>query len=472
MRHLLRLTVCLIGLFCAGAGVARADILPCQPLKGIEALFARSEAHIVWTGEMHGTSEMPALFGDMVCAAGADGHAVVVVLERLPAEADFWNMFLGSDGRDEARGLLLMGLQWRNPLQDGRSSAAMLDLADRLRRLKQAGRIQTIEFADRFFDTQTPRDAQMAQAVMDIRAKYPEARILVFTGNFHAMKNKPGGFQTAASLLPPSEIVSVNILGEAGKTWSIQEDDAGEHGYWGKDHPREIVPTVNDPAYDFIAYTGMPTTPSAPAMAEGLALIRPLLDAYGRVEAEQAKLPPATTDRERLERMGAIDQAGRSIIVKLDYATIPAFQRQPARTAEAEEMKRYDLQNQTALKAMLPKTGWFLKSQYGRDATNAAFLIVQHAMNDPDLMRLALDRMAPLIGTGEINDQQYALLYDRITLYIDHKPQRYGSQVICQAGKWVPDKTEAPEQLDARRKTVGLPGEDEYLKLFADHACH
>lgn len=472
MRHLLRLTVCLIGLFCAGAGVACADMLPCQPLKGIEAIFARSEAHIVWTGEMHGTSEMPALFGDMVCAAGADGHPVVVVLERSAIEEPFWNMFLASDGGDEARGRLLMGVEWRNALQDGRSSEAMLGLGDRLRVLKAGGRRVSIDFIDRAFDPAKPADAQMAQTVMAVRAQHPKARILVYTGNFHAMKKEPGGFQTAASLLPPSDVVSINILGEAGKSWLIKDGVPGEHDIWGPDHDREVVASGNDPAYDFIAYTGVPTTPSAPAMAEGLALIRPLLEAYAGVEAEQAKLPPATTDRERLERMGAIDQAGRSIAVKLDYMTLPAFQRQPARTAEAEEMKRYDLQNQTALKAMLPKTGWFLKSQYGRDATNAAFLIVQHAMNDPDLMRLALERMTPLIGTGEIDDQQYALLYDRVTLYIDHKPQRYGSQVICQAGKWVPDKTEAPEQLDARRKTVGLPSEDEYLKLFADHACH
>lgn len=472
MRHLVRLTACLVGLLCAGAGAAYADILPCQPLKGIEAVFARPEAGVVWVGEIHGTNEMPDLFGDMVCAAGADGHPVIVVLERLPVEADFWNIFLGSDGGDEARGQLLMGFQWRNLSQDGRSSAAMLDLADRLRRLRQAGRITTVEFADRFSEPQTPRDTQMAQAVMDVKSKYPEARILVYSGNSHAKKVPPGGFQTAASLLPPGEILSVNILGESGEIWADKNGSVGEHNYFGQDHPREIVLAVNDPAYDFIAYTGRPSTPSAPAMAEGLALIRPVFDAYAGVEAEQAKLPPATTDRERLERMGAVDQAARVVAVKLDYMTLPAFQRQPARMAEAEEIKWHDQQNQTALKAMMPKAGWFMKSHYGADATNAAFLIVQHAMNDPDLMRLALERMTPLIGTGEIDDQQYALLYDRVTLYIDHKPQRYGSQVICQAGKWVPDKTEAPEKLDARRKTVGLSSEAEYLEFFADNPCH
>ncbi|HTN39976.1 MAG TPA: hypothetical protein VLZ84_02420, partial [Asticcacaulis sp.] len=188
MKIIKKLAACLVTMISLSMTQAWADNLPCQPLKGIDAVWTRAPGAVIWVGEMHGTNEMPALFGDMVCAAGADGQPVVVVLERLPIEEVFWGMFLGSDGGDEARGLLLFGFQWRSPSQDGRSSTAMLDLADRLRRLRQAGRITSIELADRFFDPKTPRDTQMAQAVRDIKAKYPEARILVYTGNYHAMK--------------------------------------------------------------------------------------------------------------------------------------------------------------------------------------------------------------------------------------------------------------------------------------------
>jgi hypothetical protein len=472
MRQRLNLGLCLIGLFCAGTGVSRAESLPCQPLKGIEAVFARPDVLTIWVGEMHGTNEMPALFADMVCAAGADGHPVVVVIERMADEEVFWRIFLDSEGGDQAKGTLLLGRQWSNQPQDGRGSAAMLDLADHLRRLNQAGRPIDIDFADRLFDPEKPRDAQMAQTVLAVRAKHPDARILVFSGNLHAMKAPPPGFQTAASLLPTQEIISVNILSETGKIWADIDGVVGEHAYSGDDHSREIVSTPNNPAYDFAAYTGLPSTPSPPALSEGLALIRPVFDAFAKVEAEQSQLTPATTDRERLERMYDIDQAGRDAAVKLDYGTLPAFQHQPTLGAVAAELDRYDWQNQTALKAMMPREGWFLKSQYGAKASKAAFLIVQHATNDPDLMRLALSRIELLVGKGEIDDAEYALLYDRVALDFDHKPQRYGTQVMCVAGKWLPKETEAPEHLDERRKSVGLFSEADYLKFFADHPCH
>ena len=188
MKIIKKLAACLVTMISLSMTQAWADNLPCQPLKGIDAVWTRAPGAVIWVGEMHGTNEMPALFGDMVCAAGADGQPVVVVLERSAIEEPFWHMFLASDGGDEARGWLLMGVEWRSPSQDGRSSAAILGLADRMRVLKAGGRRVSIDFIHRAFDPAKPADAQMAQTVMAVRAQHPEARILVYTGNFHAMK--------------------------------------------------------------------------------------------------------------------------------------------------------------------------------------------------------------------------------------------------------------------------------------------
>ena len=55
----------------------------------------------------------------------------------------------------------------------------------------------------------------------------------------------------------------------------------------------------------------------------------------------------------------------------------------------------------------------------------------------------------------------------------DHKPQRYGSQVVCKAGVWQPRDLEDPDHVDQRRKAVGLPEtEAAYLKYFAGRACN
>jgi hypothetical protein len=213
--------------------------------------------------------------------------------------------------------------------------------------------------------------------------------------------------------------------------------------------------------------------PASPlALAEGLDLIAPVHNAFTKVAAAQAELPPAADDRERLERLEDLDQAGREVFIRLDFSTLPHVQQLAARSAAWSEINQHDLDNQAALERMIPKDGWFNKSKYGAKASKAAFHIVQHATNNPDLMRLALGRMEPLIASGEVDGSSYALLYDRVSLIFDHKSQRYGSQVSCQAGVWVPQSLEDPVHVDERRGAVGLTQtEADYLKLFANQPC-
>jgi hypothetical protein len=58
-------------------------------------------------------------------------------------------------------------------------------------------------------------------------------------------------------------------------------------------------------------------------------------------------------------------------------------------------------------------------------------------------------------------------MYDRLALN-EHRPQRYGSQMICKAGKYVPDTLEDPEHIDQRRATLGMIPYKDYLAMFAD----
>jgi len=450
MRHLLGLAVLVLGL-CAGASVQAED---CPELPGVAQLFANPETRVIWVGEMHGTSEMPALFGDIVCAAGSRGRPVYVVLERLDSEFPLWNMYLTSDGSDQARGLLWLGEQWQQRQQDGRSSVAMTGLAERLRLFRAGGYVLALGLMDGVLQLGDNRDAHMALVVGSLRDAHPDALILVYSGNFHAMKAETGDLHAAAGYLPAETTVTVNIRGG------------------GSDHARGIVMGEGAPRFDATAYTGLPTTPSPPALAEALAVTLPVVEAFTKVDAAQAALPTPASDRERLERLFDRDQAGRALMDKIDFAALPVSQQGPAFAMAGAEINRHDVENQAVLKALMPKNGWFLKSQYGQTATDAAFLVAQHATNDPDLMRDVLRRMEPLIGSGEINDGNYALLYDRVALDIDKKPQRYGTQVGCEAGKWRPEPLEDPDHVDDRRKTVGLVPESEYLAYFGSQPCH
>lgn len=188
------------------------------------------------------------------------------------------------------------------------------------------------------------------------------------------------------------------------------------------------------------------------------ALIAPVHDAYVRVEREQARLPPAKNDSERLIRLGALDQAardGKGAIQDIDLSNLPPAQRTAANDAAWDEITRHDLADQAALKAMLPRRGWFRKSRYGAGATEAAFLIVQHAVNDTALQHATLAAMKPLLAQGEADAQDYALLYDRVEVH-DGRPQLYATQMMCKDRKWALAPLADPAHADARRKAMGF----------------
>jgi hypothetical protein len=108
--------------------------------------------------------------------------------------------------------------------------------------------------------------------------------------------------------------------------------------------------------------------------------------------------------------------------------------------------------------------GWFPISTWGEAAGRAAWLLVQHADNDPGFQREVLARMEPLVASKEIEPSNYALLFDRVAR-AEGKPQRYGSQGECTGpGVWVAADTEDPAGLDRRRASVGLPSMAIYLE--------
>jgi len=125
-----------------------------------------------------------------------------------------------------------------------------------------------------------------------------------------------------------------------------------------------------------------------------------------------------------------------------------------------------DDENTAWLKADIAKNGWFLISRDGPDADNAAWLMAQHADQDLPFQKQILALIEPLVARHESNPKNYAYIYDRVAVN-EQRPQRYGTQGGCNdAGAWHPRETEAPEALDARRASVGLPPEAAYISLF------
>lgn len=131
-------------------------------------------------------------------------------------------------------------------------------------------------------------------------------------------------------------------------------------------------------------------------------------------------------------------------------------QRAAAFKAVYAEINRRDADNLEQLKKLIPPDGWFLKSKYCADEIEAAWHIVQHAFNmNPAFMPVILARLEKLLPLGEVDQEPYAMIYDRVAL-LDGRMQRYGTQRIYLNYKWSLYPVEEPAGLERRRRAMKI----------------
>ncbi|MEP7355971.1 MAG: DUF6624 domain-containing protein, partial [Anaerolineales bacterium] len=113
--------------------------------------------------------------------------------------------------------------------------------------------------------------------------------------------------------------------------------------------------------------------------------------------------------------------------------------------------------NNARLGEILAAQGWPGRALVGEAAGEAAWFIAQHAVLDLDLQRRALALLTAAVDRGEAPAWQMAMLTDRVRMG-SGEPQVYGSiHVGGENGELVPYVTEDVENVEARRKAVGLP---------------
>ncbi|MFA6150565.1 MAG: DUF6624 domain-containing protein [Chitinophagaceae bacterium] len=124
--------------------------------------------------------------------------------------------------------------------------------------------------------------------------------------------------------------------------------------------------------------------------------------------------------------------------------------------------ENYNQQNQLQLEALIAKKGWPKISQVGAEGGSAAFLIIQHS--DLEKQKKYLPLIKKLCEEKEAYWGSYALMYDRIQV-AEHKPQRYGSQVIFNnnTNKYELSPMEDESKTDEWRKEIGMQALADYL---------
>src|SRR2546427_1438815 len=82
----------------------------------------------------------------------------------------------------------------------------------------------------------------------------------------------------------------------------------------------------------------------------------------------------------------------------------------------------------TRLAALIDAHGWPGRSREGEEGARAAWLILQHAIGNPPLMRRGLTLLQGGVSEGEVSPLEVAKLEDRIRTF-ECRPQRYRRQL-------------------------------------------
>jgi hypothetical protein len=166
-----------------GSSVQPAGTSACaSTIEGAERLANST----VLLGEMHGTTETPALFADLVrhAASRHQGQTVLVGLELPTSMQPAIDLLL--DGPEQGAGTqaLLDHSFWHRDTQDGRSSQAMLALLVRLRTYRAEGMRLAVRAIDS--DTGADKDAFMARTLSEASATIRPAQTMVLVGDYHS----------------------------------------------------------------------------------------------------------------------------------------------------------------------------------------------------------------------------------------------------------------------------------------------
>lgn len=126
------------------------------------------------------------------------------------------------------------------------------------------------------------------------------------------------------------------------------------------------------------------------------------------------------------------------------------------------EMEKIHRENAEMLRKIIREIGFPGISKVGREASEAAWLIAQHAIAEPAFMKSFFKLMTDHIG--DVNTKHWAYLYDRIQ-YFQGKPQRFGTQLNADGSIYpVTDL----EKLNTLRSEYDLPAiPPEKLKRIA-----
>ena len=131
-----------------------------------------------------------------------------------------------------------------------------------------------------------------------------------------------------------------------------------------------------------------------------------------------------------------------------------------------EEMAALHESNARQLEQMIGVIGYPTIDKVGRRASAAAWLIIQHAIGQPNFMRRCCQLLEEAVKAGQADPVHLAYLSDRIAVF-EGNVQRYGTQFDWdEDGMFSPQMIDDRAKVNERRRSIGLNTLEEQTQLL------
>ncbi len=135
------------------------------------------------------------------------------------------------------------------------------------------------------------------------------------------------------------------------------------------------------------------------------------------------------------------------------------------------EMAQLHNHNAAILDEIIGHIGYPTVGKVGQEASEAAWLVIQHAIGQPAFMKKCALLLAEAVDARQANPLNLAYLTDRIAV-LEGNPQHYGTQFDWdENGMISPNAFDDLDNVDRRRKAIGLNTLEEQTALIRKRAA-
>lgn len=135
-----------------------------------------------------------------------------------------------------------------------------------------------------------------------------------------------------------------------------------------------------------------------------------------------------------------------------------------------EEMKELHNRNAKILNEMIDTIGYPTTDKVGKEASEAAWLVIQHSIGQPEFMKKCAELLKKAVSENKADLKSLAYLTDRIAVF-EGKPQLYGTQFDWdENGNLSPNLFDDLTKVNERRKSIGLNTLEERTEIIRKQA--